>query len=69
MDFSERITALANRAQGIKGSLESEEATKTALIMPFIQLFGYDVLNPLEVVPEYVADAAIGVVSRRGYGW
>lgn len=62
MDFSEAITALAERAQKIKVSLETEEATKTALVMPFIQALGYDVFNPLEVVPEFIADVA----GRKG---
>ncbi|MDR1840450.1 MAG: type I restriction enzyme HsdR N-terminal domain-containing protein [Holophagales bacterium] len=62
MDFSEKIKALADRAQKVKTSLNTEEATKTALVMPFIQALGYDVFNPLEVVPEYVADVA----GRKG---
>ncbi len=62
MDFSDSIKALADRAQKIKGSLTTEEATKTALVMPFIQALGYDVFNPLEVVPEFVADVA----GRKG---
>lgn len=58
MDFSETMKALADRAQKIKGDLSTEEATKAALVMPFIQALGYDIFNPLEVVPEYVADIA-----------
>ncbi len=36
----------------------TEEATKNALIMPFIILLGYDVFNPNEVMPEYICDVA-----------
>ena len=36
----------------------TEEATKTALIMPFLVLLGYDVFNPDEILPEYVCDVA-----------
>ena len=36
--------------------LETEEATKNALVMPFIRALGYDVFNPKEVVPEFTAD-------------
>lgn len=36
----------------------TEEATKNALIMPFLMLLGYDVFNPDEVIPEYVCDVA-----------
>ena len=62
MEFSEAITALADRAQKVRSSLKTEEATKTALVLPFIQVLGYDVFNPLEVVPEYIADIA----GRKG---
>lgn len=62
MDFSEAVKALADRAQKIRSSLTTEEATKTALVMPFIQALGYDVFNPLEVVPEFTADVA----GRKG---
>lgn len=62
MDFSEEIAALADRMQKVKGSLGTEEATKNALIMPFIRALGYDVFNPLEVVPEFTADVA----DRKG---
>ncbi len=34
----------------------NEEATKNAFVMPFIKSLGYDVFNPIEVVPEYTAD-------------
>lgn len=30
--------------------------TKQSLITPFLQILGFDVFNPLEVRPEYVAD-------------
>lgn len=58
MDFSESITALAERAKKLKENLKTEEATKTALVLPFINALGYDIFNPLEVVPEFVADIA-----------
>jgi len=60
--MDDEIKALAERAQKIKASLATEEATKTALVMPFIRMLGYDVFNPLEVVPEFVADVA----GRKG---
>lgn len=56
MDFGEAIAALGEKAQKLKGSLATEEATKTALVLPFIKELGYDIFNPLEVVPEFVAD-------------
>jgi hypothetical protein len=39
-----------------KEKLLTEEATKNALIMPFIKALGYNVFNPSEVVPEFNAD-------------
>lgn len=56
MDFIDQIRALAQQALDHKEELETEEATKNALIMPFIRLLGYDVFNPREVKPEYPAD-------------
>lgn len=56
MSFDEKINALADRIPSLLDDLGTEEATKNALIMPFIAALGYDVFNPKEVVPEYVAD-------------
>jgi hypothetical protein len=56
MDFKDAIKQLSERILNVKDSLQTEEATKTALIMPFLQMLGYDVFNPTEVVPEYTCD-------------
>jgi predicted type IV restriction endonuclease len=56
MAFEEKIAALVQRLPKIVDHLQTEEATKNALVMPFISALGYDVFNPQEVVPEYVAD-------------
>lgn len=56
MDLNEQLAALKERVLSMKENIKTEEATKTALVMPFIQMLGYDVFNPLEVVPEFVAD-------------
>lgn len=56
MDFVDRIKQFSKRIETMKDSLATEEATKTALIMPFFNLLDYDVFNPLEFVPEFVAD-------------
>lgn len=55
MDFSERIAELSKKVKNLGDSLRSEEATKNALVMPFIAALGYDVFNPSEVVPEFSA--------------
>lgn len=56
MDFADQIAQLAVRVEKMKPQLLTEEATKNALIMPFIQALGYDVFNPSEVIPEYTSD-------------
>lgn len=58
MDFKDSIFQLADRVMALKESIQTEEATKNAFIMPFIQILGYDVFNPLEVVPEMDCDIA-----------
>jgi predicted type IV restriction endonuclease len=56
MDFADQITQLAERVIKMGPQLKTEEATKNALIMPFIQSLGYDVFNPTEVIPEFTSD-------------
>jgi hypothetical protein len=56
MDLIDRLKDLASRVPDKLDHLQTEEATKNALIMPFIQALGYDVFNPAEVVPEFTAD-------------
>ncbi len=59
MDFAEQIKALGDKVAKLKDTIQTEEATKTAFIMPFIVALDYDIFNPLEVVPEFVADIGI----------
>lgn len=56
MDFIDQIRTLASRIENTKNLVQTEEATKNAMIMPFIQALGYNVFDPLEVTPEYVSD-------------
>lgn len=59
MDFNDRINDLAERLLPAASKVETEEATKNALILPFIQELGYDVFDPAQVVPEFTADVGI----------
>ena len=60
MDFIERLNALATKVRAQKNSIQTEEGTKNAFVMPFISaVLGYDVFNPLEVVPEFTADVGL----------
>jgi predicted type IV restriction endonuclease len=56
MDLIDHLQNLAARAEQTGDSLTNEEATKMALIAPFIQALGYDIFNPTEVKPEFSAD-------------
>ncbi len=67
MDFKDIIKQLGERSVKIKESVKTEEATKNAFIMPFIQALGYDVFNPLEVTPEFVADLGIKQGEKVDY--
>jgi len=56
MDFKDQIRQLGTRVNELKSHIQTEEATKNAFIMPFIQSLGFDVYDPREVVPEFVTD-------------
>ncbi|MDX8409455.1 MAG: type I restriction enzyme HsdR N-terminal domain-containing protein [Mariprofundales bacterium] len=56
MDLIDKVHTIAKRAEMQISSIQTEEATKTALIMPFLTALGYDVFDPTEVIPEYTAD-------------
>ncbi|MFQ5879035.1 MAG: restriction endonuclease, partial [Dehalococcoidia bacterium] len=57
MDFIDRVRELAARIEKRLGHIQTEEATKTSLVMPFINLaLGYNVFDPTEVIPEFTAD-------------
>ncbi len=56
MDLKDHLKLIAERVIKLKDQIQTEEATKNAFIMPFLQSLGYDVFNPLEVVPEYITD-------------
>lgn len=60
MDFDEALRALAAKVQNQRDAIQTEEATKNAFVMPFIStVLGYDVFDPLEVVPEFTADVGV----------
>lgn len=56
MDLSDKLKSLAEKAKAMSDSIRTEEATKQALILPFLSAMGYDVFDPSEFVPEYDAN-------------
>lgn len=67
MDFKDQIKQLGDRVSKLKENIQTEEATKNAFIMPFIQCLGYDIFNPMEVVPEFIADIGIKKGEKVDY--
>ena len=67
MDLKDQLKQIAERVIKLKDQIQTEEATKNAFIMPFLQSLGYDVFNPLEVVPEFVADIGIKKGEKIDY--
>ena len=67
MDFKDQIKQLGERVLRLKDQIKTEEATKNAFVMPFIQALGYDVFNPLEVIPEFTADLGIKKGEKVDY--
>lgn len=65
--FIEQLKGLAKRVDTLKHSIETEEATKTSLVMPFFQILGYDIFNPAEFVPEFTADVGIKKGEKVDY--
>ncbi|MFY3790435.1 type I restriction endonuclease [Ureibacillus sp. MALMAid1270] len=65
--FAEQLKNLAKRIGTLRDSISTEEATKTAIVMPFFQLLGYDVFNPLEFCPEFTADVGIKKGEKVDY--
>ncbi len=67
MEFKAQIKSLGQRIEQLKEQVCTEEATKNAFIMPFIRELGYDVFNPAEVVPEFIADIGIKQGEKIDY--
>lgn len=51
-----KLEQLHQRVDALKEQIGTEEATKNAFVMPFIQILGYDIFNPTEVIPEFISD-------------
>jgi hypothetical protein len=68
VEFQDRLNALATKVENQSSAIGTEEATKNAFVMPFISsILGYDVFDPLEVVPEFTADVGIKKGEKVDY--
>lgn len=68
VEFHDKLAALATKVSNQSAAIGTEEATKNAFVMPFISsILGYDVFDPLEVVPEFTADVGIKKGEKVDY--
>jgi len=67
MDFTEEIKLFSNRIMQIKDKIQTEEAVKTSIVLPFFHLLGYDIFNPEEFIPEYTTDVGIKKGEKIDY--
>ena len=61
MELYDCLGRLSEKIKTQRSHVTTEEATKTAFVLPFLVALGYDVYNPLEVIPEMDCD-----ISRKG---
>lgn len=56
MDFIRKVRKFVQDAEPNLQHVTNEQATKLALVFPFLQLLGYNPANPAEIMPEFTAD-------------
>lgn len=62
VSIEQSLAILSERVRSNSSAMATEEAVKTAVVLPFFHALGYDVFNPNEMVPEFTADA----VGKKG---
>jgi predicted type IV restriction endonuclease len=67
MDLIDKLGEIAKRVKKSSMNVLTEEATKTAFVLPFLQALGYDIFDPTEVVPEYTSDFAMKKGEKVDY--
>ena len=67
MDFAEQIRELTALLGKNKDHVFTEEATKHSLVMPFLQVLGYNIFDPTEVIPEFTADIGVKKGEKVDY--
>ena len=67
MDFAEQIRELIVLLNKNKDYVSTEEATKNAMVLPFLQILGYNIFDPTEVIPEFTADIGIKKGEKVDY--
>lgn len=67
MEMITKLNGLAEKVESLKNYIETEESTKHAFVLPFINILGFDAFNPIEVVPEYTADIGLKKGEKVDY--
>lgn len=67
MGFEHDLSELADRVRTLSPTIDNEEATKHALVLPFLRTLGYDVFNPAEVAPEFRAEGGTKPKDKVDY--
>ncbi len=67
MELQNQLKALAEKINKLKDKIETEESTKHAFVLPFINILGFDTFNPIEVVPEFTADLGLKKGEKVDY--
>ena len=67
MELQNQLKSLADKINKLKNRIETEESTKHAFVLPFINILGFDTFNPTEVVPEFTADIGLKKGEKVDY--
>ncbi len=67
MEIQSQLRVLGDKILAMRDQITTEEATKTAFVLPFINILGYDIFNPMEVVPEFTADIGLKKGEKVDY--
>jgi hypothetical protein len=67
MELQTQLKSIADKIIQLKDKITTEESTKHAFILPFINALGYDTFNPTEVVPEFTADLGLKKGEKVDY--
>jgi hypothetical protein len=67
MELQTQLKSIADKIHQLKDKITTEESTKHAFILPFINALGYDTFNPTEVVPEFTADLGLKKGEKVDY--
>lgn len=58
MGLYEDLRQLSEQVKKRQSFIKGEEATKQALVLPFLHVLGYDIYDPTVMRPEFIADFA-----------